>query len=201
MLMLKRYLFLSLLCLMATLTKAQTTDTVLLNKLGDFDMAALTEDTYGAVTIGESILVDTGKLSPKIRTAFFAKLAKAYDDADQYGKAINYFEKVAAAEPDYYVARRALGYLYNDQAEEIQLKLYRTPAADPSYARIADAYKKAVLKALPHLEKAEACDPDDDTLDLIKTLYMNISDRPGLQTLINRLPDLKAKCVDLLDDK
>jgi len=199
--MLKRYLFLFILVSAAMLAKAQTTDTVLLNKLGDFDMATLTDDSYGALNIGENILADTGKLSPKVRIAFFAKLAKAYDDAEQYGNAITYFEKVAVAEPDYYVARRALGYLYNHQAEEIQLKLYRTPTTDPSYARTADAYKKAVLKALPHLEKAEACDPDDDTLDLIKTLYMNIGDRPGLQTLINRLPDLKAKCVDLLDDK
>jgi tetratricopeptide (TPR) repeat protein len=199
--MFKRYFFLFILVSAVTLAKAQTTDTVLLNKLGDFDMAILTDDNYGALTVGEEILADTAKLSPKGRTAFFAKLAKAYDDAEQYTKAITYFEKVAAAEPDYYVARRSLGYLYNDRAEDIQLKLYRTPANDPSYPQIADAYKKAVLRALAHLEKAQACDPDDDTLDLIKTLYNNIHDDAGISTLKNRLPGLAKKCVDLLEDK
>lgn len=186
---------------MATLAKAQTTDTVLLNKLGDFDMATLNDDSYGALMAGENILADTAKLSPGARVAFFAKLAKVYDDAEQDAKAVIYYEKVAAAEPDYFVAQRALGYLYNDRAEEIQLKLYRTPATDPSYDKIADAYKKAVRKALPYLEKAQACDPDDDTMDLIKTLYTNINEKDGLLTFLNRLPDLKAKCVDLLDDK
>lgn len=186
---------------MATLAKAQTTDTVLLNKLGDFDMATLNDDSYGALMAGENILADTAKLSPGARVAFFAKLAKVYDDAEQDAKAVIYYEKVAAAESDYFVAQRALGYLYNDRAEDIQLKLYRTPATDPSYDQIADAYKKAVRKALPYLEKAQACDPDDDTMDLIKTLYTNINEKDGLLTFLNRLPDLKAKCVDLLDDK
>ncbi|HTI58214.1 hypothetical protein [Mucilaginibacter sp.] len=199
--MLKRYFFLLIMGSMATLAKAQTTDTVLLNKLGDFDMATLNDDSYGALMAGENILADTAKLSPGARVAFFAKLAKVYDDAEQDAKAVIYYEKVAAAEPDYFVAQRALGYLYNDRAEGIQLKLYRTPATDPSYDQIADAYKKAVRKALPYLEKAQACDPDDDTMDLIKTLYTNINEKDGLLTFLNRLPDLKAKCVDLLDDK
>jgi hypothetical protein len=199
--MLKRYFFLLIMGSMATLAKAQTTDTVLLNKLGDFDMATLNDDSYGALMAGENILADTAKLSPGARVAFFAKLAKVYDDAEQDAKAVIYYEKVAAAEPDYFVAQRALGYLYNDRAEGIQLKLYRTSATDPSYDQIADAYKKAVRKALPYLEKAQACDPDDDTFDLIKTLYTNINEKDGLLTFLNRLPDLKAKCVDLLDDK
>lgn len=199
--MLKRYFFLFILGLATTLANAQTTDTVLLNKLGDFDMATLSDDSYGAVIVGERILPDTAKLESRARIAFFAKLAKAYDDAEQDTKAIAYYEKVAAAEPNYFVVQRALGYLYNDRAEDIQLRLYRTPATDPSYPQITDAYKKAVLKALPYLEKAQACDPDDDTMDLIKTLYMNINDKAGLQNLANRLADLKVKCVDLLDDK
>jgi len=199
--MLKRYFFLLILGTIATLAKAQTTDTVLLNKLGDFDMATLSDDSYGAVIAGERILPDTAKLEPKARIAFFAKLANAYDDAEQDAKAITYYEKVAVAEPNYFVVQRALGYLYNDRAEDIQLKLYRTPTTDPSYTKIADAYKKAVLKALPYLEKAQACDPDDDTLDLIKTLCMNINDNTKLGNLANRLADLKVKCVDLLDDK
>ncbi|MFB9843210.1 tetratricopeptide repeat protein [Mucilaginibacter ginsenosidivorans] len=199
--MLKRYIFLLILGSVTTLAKAQTADTVLLNKLGDFDMATLNDDSYGAVMAGQRILPDTAKLEPKARIAFFAKLAKVFDDVEQDADAVIYYEKVAAAEPNYFVVQRALGYLYNDRAEDIQLKLYRTPTTDPSYPQIADVYKKAVLKALPYLEKAQACDPDDDTLDLIKTLYLNTGDKKGLQSLSSRLPAMAKHCVDLLDDK
>jgi hypothetical protein len=199
--MIKRPLLLFCFILTATLSKAQVTDTVLLNKLGDFDIANLNNDAYGALIIGESILPDTAKIPEKARINFFAKLAKDYDDTEQDDKATYYYEKVSAAEPNYYVAQRALGYLYNEKAEDIQLKLYITPKDDPAYQKIYDDYAKAVRKALPHLEKAQACDPDDDTLDLIKTLYMNLHDEGALKTLINRLPDLSQKCVDVLEDK
>jgi len=183
--------------LAALFSKAQTTDTVLLNKMGDFDMATLSGNIYHAVSVGESILPDTAKLDTKVRTSFFAKLAKAYENTDEDAKATFYYEKVATAEPNYYVAQRALGYLYNDKAEDIQQKLYLTPKDQ----RLSDDYRKAVLKALPYLEKAQACDPDDDTLDLIRTLHMNIHDDQGLNSLNGRLMDMKKNCVDLLNDK
>jgi len=199
--MTKRYLFLFLFGLIATLAKAQVTDTTLLNKLGDFDIANLNNDSYDALIIGESILPDTAKIPQKSRIIFFAKLAKDYDDTEQDDKATYYYEKVSVAEPDYYVAQRALGYLYNEQAEDIQLKLYLTAKDGPAYKKLFDDYAKAARKALPHLEKAQACDPDDDTLDLIKTLYMNLHDEAGLNSLQGRLHDLGQKCVDVLEDK
>jgi hypothetical protein len=199
--MIKRHFLILLLGSMALLSKAQTADTVLLNKLGNFDIAALNNDSFSAVNIGENILPDTAALPPKARISFFAKLAKAYEDSEQDAKATLYYEKVAAAEPNYFVAQRALGYLYNDQAEAIQLKLYITPKDSPDYNSLSDNYKKAVHKALSPLEKAQACDPDDDTLDLIRTLYMNIKDAQGLNSIQTRLPDLAKNCVDLLDDK
>ncbi|MGZ3776143.1 MAG: hypothetical protein ACXVIY_06740 [Mucilaginibacter sp.] len=199
--MIKRYFFLLLFLLAFAAAKAQTADSVLLNKLGDFDMATLSGDANTAVSIGEKILPDTAKMEPKVRINFFAKLAKAYDDGDEDVKAIIYYEKVAAAEPNYYVAQRGLGYLYNAKAEDIQLKLYITPKDSPDYKALFEGYHKAVLKALPSLEKAQACDPDDDTLDLIRTLYMNIHDEQGLSSLKSRLPALAKNCVDLLSDK
>jgi len=152
------------------------------------------------VNIGEKILPDTGKMEAKARVSFFAKLAKAYEDMEDDAKATNYYEKVAAAEPNYYVAQRGLGYLYNDKAEAVQLTLYITPKDSPEYKVLSESYRKAVLKALPLLEKAQACDPDDDTLDLIRTLYMNIHDDQGLNSLKSRLADLAKNCMDLLSD-
>ena len=199
--MVKKSLFFFLFVSMAALSNAQVADTVLLNKLGDFDIAALNGDANTAALIGEQLLSDTTQMQPKARISFFAKLAKAYEGTEQDAKAITYYEKVVAAEPNYYVAQRALGYLFNDQSEEIQLKLYLTPKDSPGYASVFDDYRTAVHKSLPYLEKAQACDPDDDTLDLIKTLYMNIHDEAGLHSLNKRLPDLSKNCVDLLSDK
>jgi len=199
--MLKKVLLIITLVLPVLLAKAQTTDTLLLNKLADFDMSTLNGDNSHAVMLGENILSDTGKLNAKERISFFAKLAKTYENTDEDTKATFYYEKVAAAEPNYYVAQRALGYLYNDKAEACQLKLYITPKHAGDYQKLSDDYRKAVLKTLPYLEKAQACDPDDDTMDLIRTLHMNIHDDQGLNSLNSRLMELKKNCVDLLSDK
>ena len=199
--MAKKLLLLFLFISITAISKAQVADTALLNKLGDFDIAALNGDVNSAVVIGEQLLTDTAEMQPKERISFFAKLAKAYEGIEQDAKATFYYEKVAAAEPNYYVAQRALGYLYNDQSEEIQLKLYLTPKDSPTYKALFDNYSKAVHRSLPYLEKALACDPDDDTLDLIKTLYMNTHDDAGLNSLNTRLSDLSKNCVDLLSDK
>jgi tetratricopeptide (TPR) repeat protein len=198
--MFKRILFFLLLIPVALSSKAQTTDT-LFNKLADFDLARFNSDELGAIRIGEGILPDTAKLIPKVRISFFDRMAKLYEDDEQDAKALIYYEKVAVAEPNYYVAQRALGYLYDDGAEEIHLKLYQTKKDDPAYQTLFNNYKKDVLKALPHLEKAQACDPTDDTLDLIKTLYHNIHDEQGLNSLNDRLTDLRKNCIDILSDK
>jgi|SRR5437588_12636227 len=198
--MVKKSLLFFVFISIATLSKAQVADTALLNKLGDFDIAALNGDANTAMVIGEQLLPDTAKMQPKQRISFFAKLAKAYEGTEQDAKAITYYEKVVAAEPNYYVAQRALGYLYNDKSEEMQLKMYLISKDSPGYAALFGSYQKAVHKSLPYLEKAQACDPDDDTLDLIRTLYMNIHDDAGLSSLNNRLPDLSKNCLDLLSD-
>jgi tetratricopeptide (TPR) repeat protein len=196
----KKIVFLVLFGLITLSSRAQTTDSLLFNKLGDFDMARFNNDQVGAIRIAENILPDTAKLAPKTRTSFFARLAKLYDDNDQDAKAIMYYQKVIATTPDYYVAQRALGYLYDDAAEEIHLKLYITKSDDPQYQALFNSYKAGVQKALPHLEKAQACDPNDDSLDLIRILYQNIHDEQGLQSLGSRLKNLGKNCIDVLND-
>jgi tetratricopeptide (TPR) repeat protein len=196
----KKITFLLLFGLITLSSRAQTTDSLIFNKLGDFDLARFNNDQGEAIRIAESILPDTAKLAPKTRTSFFARLAKLYDDDDQDTKAVIYYQKVIATTPDYYVAQRALGYLYDDVAEEIHLKLYITKSDDPHYRSLFDSYKAEVLKALPHLEKAQACDPNDDTLDLIRMLYQNIHDEQGLQSLGSRLKNAGKNCIDVLSD-
>ena len=199
--MLLRKIFLVIiLCAVAFSTCAQTADSALYNKLGDFDLARLYNDNGKALRIGEKILADTVKLTPKAKISFFGRLAKLYEDDKQDAKAIIFYEKVVAAVPDYYVAQRALGYLADSAAEEIHLKLYRLKQDDPTYKIVFDQYKKEVLKALPHLEKGQACDPNNDDLDMIRTLYQNIHDDEGLKTLSDRLSALSKNCIDILSD-
>jgi tetratricopeptide (TPR) repeat protein len=196
----KKIIFLLLFGLVTLLSRAQTTDSLLFNKLGDFDLARFNNDQGEAIRIAESILPDTAKIAPKTRTSFFARLAKLYDDDDQDAKAIIYYQKVIATTPDYYLAQRALGYLYDEAAEEIHLKLYITKSDDPQYQALFNSYKAGVLKALPHLEKAQACDPNDDTLDLIRILYQNIHNDQGLNSLGSRLKNSAKNCIDILSD-
>lgn len=172
------------------MARAQTADDVY-NKYADFNLALLQSEHDKAIDLGEQILPDSAKLPQKVRTSFYNGLAKLYEDDSQSIKAIMYYNRVLAAQPDYYVAHRALGYLY---IKDIAVK----PAND---AVVDAAYISKVKKALPHLEKAQACDPNDDTLALIKQLYSNIKDQQGLSTLTARLTGLKKKCMDILNDQ
>ncbi|WP_121809357.1 tetratricopeptide repeat protein [Mucilaginibacter kameinonensis] len=162
------------------------------NKYLDFNLARLQGEQDKAMDLSRQIMQDTAKLSAKVKINFFNSLARLYEDDDQSVNAIPLYERVIAAEPDYYVAHRALGYLYLKNFPDADKPL-SSPSADAEYI-------KAAKKALPQLEKAQACDADDSTLALIKTLYKNIGDDVGLSGLDKRLKALKGKCEDILSD-
>jgi hypothetical protein len=178
-------------------SRAQMTDT-LFNRLGDFDLDRFNDKIPEAIEKGEQILPDTAKLPVKTRISFFGRLAKLYEDDGQDAKAIRYYQKVVAAVPEYYVAQRALGYLYEKDAHEINLKLFQFKSSGPAYDKLFATYQVAAKKALPYLEKAQACDPSDETLALIKVLYKNIHDDKGLSSLDSRLKDISKNCIDIL---
>lgn len=185
--MLKRLLPAICLLFIVSFAYAQTADEVY-NKYLDFNLARLQGETDKAIDLGEELLPNAGLLKVNTRNSFYYSIGNLYENNSQSLKAIEYYEKVVAAVPDYYVAQRGLGYLYAKQADALKA----TGGAN---------YITAVRKALPHLEKAQACDPDDDTLKLIKLFYSNINDKNGSSTLNDRLKSLKKNCIDLLDDK
>lgn len=162
----------------------------------DFNLARF-ENNPNALHLGEALLDSVSDLKPKVQTSFYNSLAKLYEDSNHPDKAISYYLKVAAAVPEYYVAQRALGYLYYDAANEVKKRLNASPGDQSLTAQ----YTSAVKKALPYLEKAQACDPSDDTLDIIKTLYQNIHDKPGLDGLKARLVQLSKNCLDILSEE
>jgi len=170
------------------------------DKYIEFNLARLQGEVDKLLSLGEAILPDTAKLPAKARVNFYFSIGQVYEHNDQQQKALDFYEKVAAAVPDYYVAHRGIGYIYLDRANDIQTKM--NAATDPAAnKKLTEEYTKTVRLALPHLEKAQACDPSDETLDAIKTLYKNLKDQDGLNSLDKRLKQLSTHCIDILEDK
>lgn len=180
----------------AAFTYAQTKADAVYEKYANFNLLRLDGKTPDAIKLGEEILPDVDQLPAKSRISFYNGLAKLYEDDDESKAAIPLYEKVIAAQPNFYVAHRALGYLFLKPADE----LYDKVQLSPGDTELAAQYKAAVQKALPHLEKAQACDPSDETLELIKRLYVNIHDDAGLQLLNKRLAAMSKNCLDILTD-
>ena len=193
----KKTILILLILSLTHLAKAQTADAVY-DQYMNFNLARLHGDLPKSLKLGEAILPNAAQLPAKSRISFYNGIAKVYEDSNQPDKAVPYYELVAAAEPNFYVAHRALGYLYLIPAKQLNEKLQAATPGTADWQQLFEQYKKAVLKALPHLEKAQACDPSDETLALIKFLYKNINDTAALQSLNGRLAALAKNCVDIL---
>lgn len=171
------------------------------NQYLDFNLARFQGEHDKAFELGENLLPYADKLPEKARINFYFSVGKMYEDNDQHDKALPYYEKVAVAAPDYYVVHRALGYLYLEKVKDIEGRLNASANDAALNEKLTVAYNSAVKKALPHLEKAQACDPSDETLEIIKTLYKNIKEDPGSSSLDSRLKELSKNCIDILSDK
>ncbi|MVN22409.1 hypothetical protein [Mucilaginibacter arboris] len=166
----------------------------------DFNEAQWKNQPNIALQKADSILASPEKLPEKAQTNFYRSLAKLYEDHQQTDKAIIYNEKVVAAVPDYYIAHRALGYLYLLPANTLVEKINQSQSKPAEQQKYQEQYFRLIKTALPHLEKAEACDHDDTTLNLIKSLYQKLNDKTSLASLDNRLKLLRKNCIDLLTD-
>jgi len=201
--MAKKIVLLLFLLLTGLLVSAQSSvaDSVY-NKYLDFNLARFQgEDKEKIIALGEELLPYADKLPEKTRINFYFAVGKMYEDSDQDNKALPYYEKVAAAVPDYYVVHRALGYLYLAKIKDIEEKLNASSGNQALNQQLTAGYNAAVRKALPHLEKAQACDPSDETLEIIKKLYKNVKDESALSSLDSRLKVLSKNCIDILTDK
>lgn len=198
--MLKKALLALFISFSAIATYAQTAEEVY-NQYLDFNLARLQGETDKALTQGQDIIPNADKLKANVRNNFYYAIGNLYENDGQSVKAIEYYEKVAAAVPNYYVVQRALGYQYLKQVNVLSAQVNAAQTDASENKRLTILYTAAVKKALPYLEKAQACDPNDETLALIKSLYKNIKDTQGLATLNTRLAALSKNCIDLLDDK
>ncbi|MFI5159145.1 MAG: hypothetical protein ACHQF4_09790, partial [Sphingobacteriales bacterium] len=157
--MLKSFIFIFIgLTALTARAQAPSADAVY-NQYLDFNLARFQGEPDKVADLGEKILPYADKLPEKARINFYASVGKMYEDNDQPDKAITYYEKVAAAVPDYYVVHRALGYIYLQKTMRIADELSKSLNDKVMARQLTDAYAKAAREALPHLEKAQACDP------------------------------------------
>lgn len=198
--MIKKIGLLLIILFTASLSHAQEVKSVYERYL-DFNLVRLEGDSGTALEMGEAILDSAGNLPPKARISFYNSLGKLYEDNKAPEKAIPYYEKVAAAVPNYYVVHLALGYIYLEPANDILSQLNGLKKGSQEYTRVQARYKTAALKAVQHLEIAQACDPNNDTLTIIKAIYTNIGDIAAINTLNERLAKLSKNCLDILSDQ
>jgi tetratricopeptide (TPR) repeat protein len=165
----------------------------------DFNLARFQGAQDKVLELGENIIPHADKLPEKTRINFYFAAGKMYEDDNQPDKALPFYEKVALAVPDYYVAHRALGYIYLDKAKAIEGRM-NSATEKAEKDSLFTQYVILVRKALPHLEKAQACDPSDETLEIIKTLYNKINDAAGINTLTDRMKQLRKNCMDILSE-
>lgn len=130
-------------------------------------------------------------------------LGRMYEEVGLPDSAIVYYEKSLKGEPNYSVIHRALGFIYLNKTKPIiaamnEANKNKDVAAN---AKGFAQYKALVKKALPYLEKYEACEPDEETFATITNLYKSIKDTQNLASLEARLKTMTGNCVSLLEDE
>ncbi|PWS27418.1 hypothetical protein DHW03_07345 [Pedobacter yonginense] len=129
-------------------------------------------------------------------------LGRLYEEDGEIEKSVPYYEESIKITPGYYVPYRALGFMYYKKCKDLAQKLTTINQSGTGTAgnKASEEFKSLSLKTAKYLEKSQACDPDVETLGMIKALYKNIKDDRALATLNDRLKALSADCVTLLED-
>ncbi|MGN7988130.1 tetratricopeptide repeat protein [Pedobacter sp. 22226] len=130
-------------------------------------------------------------------------LGRLYEETEQTEKAIPQYEEAIKITPAYYVPYRALGFIFVKKCNALSAKINEAGKAKDSklQGELYAQYKVVALKALPYLEKSQACDPDDETKTIITNLYRSLKDNAAIASLDDRLKKNAANCVSLLEDE
>jgi tetratricopeptide (TPR) repeat protein len=172
----------------------------LVDRYYDFGGAVTEGRQSTAVMLAETILPEISSLSEKRQAIFYFKLAGLHENMKNTDQAILFYERTLKLEPDYYVPHMALGYLYISKANSVlpTLNAEQDKLARDRYMR---EYYSLMRKAIPFLEKAMACDPNEQVLASIKNCYDSVQDTAGLSNLDARLKSLAQNCVTVLKEE
>lgn len=126
-----------------------------------------------------------------------------FEEVGDPDNALLHYAESMKGEPNYFVLHRAMGFIYLNKTKPFVRQMNEASAAKNVIAnsKAFESYKAVVQKALPHLEKYQACEPDDDTLAIITNLYKSIKEPQASAKLPERLTSLGQTCVSLLEDE
>ncbi len=170
------------------------------DKYVDFNQAIVSNNNTYALSLSKTILAGINELKPATQLAFYAKLAKVYQDTGDNSNAVIYYQKVIVQKPDYYVPHWALANIYLEESNSMVQKLNASKNNKAQYDKYQTEYKAHMYKILVHLERAQACDPTPETLNMIRNIYRQFKDTAKIQSLDSRLKALGQNCITLLPD-
>ena len=150
-----------------------------------------------------ALLKRSSELSVKQVANVEYHLGRMYEEMGTVDSAIVHYENSLKGEPNYSVIHRALGFIYLAKTKPAVTKMNEASKAKDatSNAKAFAEYKLLVKKAIPYLEKYQACEPDEQTLATINNLYKSIKDLESPKTLDARLKANAVNCVSLLEDE
>lgn len=146
------------------------------------DPGLLLEEINAYLAMGQGVkVVDDLKAlvekDPSNYSVFFV-LGTIYGDETnpemyQLETAEAYYLKALSLNPEYYDAVYNLGALYINESNKIQGKANDLPLSDTKgYEKLTEEANVIIKKALPHLEKANTLQPDNqETITVLKSVY------------------------------
>ncbi|RYF24882.1 MAG: hypothetical protein EOO42_04880 [Flavobacteriales bacterium] len=169
----------------------------------DFTVYRTTKGNEADIAKIKALLMQKDELTSKQVVNVQYNLGRMYEEVGKADDALDYYEQALNGEPNYSVMHRALGFIYLNKTKPFVKKMNEASAVKNVIANSEafEKYKAMVKKALPHLEKYQACEPDDETLAIITNLYKSIKEQPAIATLPKRLQNMAGNCVSLLDDE
>ncbi|MFC4212984.1 tetratricopeptide repeat protein [Pedobacter lithocola] len=170
----------------------------------DYTMIRMTDtEKPKAIALATDVLKHSSELTPKQIANVTYHLGRLYEETNQMPLAIPYYEKSIQLTPGYYVPYLALGNYYFKNCKDLIVKMNAAAEAKDlaSHTKLTDDYKKLATKVAAYLERSYACDPDDDTMNMITYLYQTSKNPTALTSLDDRIKKLAEGCITLLDDE
>ena len=183
--------------LLILLAKTSFSQTVLEN-YDQFGGAVTNGEETIAFSLAEKILPEVASLTPRQQAIFYYKLAGIYEGKQHQKEAVDFYQRSLKLEPDFYVPHLALGYLYLGMVNELARQVNAEMKDSALQTKYKNEYNAHLRKALTHLEKAMACDPNEEALKIIKNGYQTLKDPAALSSLDARLKELAKSCLTVL---
>ncbi len=184
-------------CAVATAQKSTKDD------YHDFTVYRTTKGNEIDINKIKALLAQKDQLTVKQLANVEYHLGRMYEEIGKPDDALLHYTESIKGEPNYSVIHRAMGFIYLNKTKPFVKQMNEASAAKIVVAntKAFESYKAMVRKALPHLEKYQACEPDEDTLMIITNLYKSIKEQQLFATLPERLKVLAQNCVSLLEDE